>query len=80
MDRVVFLGTGAGTQGRIRNPSALCISLSTGNQILVDCGEGTSQQIMESQTVHFSKIDTVLITHLHGDHFFGLFGLLRTMR
>jgi len=46
--------------------------------ILIDCGEGTLQQLMEN---HFSiqKIDKIFISHLHGDHYFGLMGLLTSM-
>lgn len=46
--------------------------------ILVDCGEGTQQQIMRSE-LKISRIDAVLLTHLHGDHVLGLPGLLGTM-
>jgi ribonuclease Z len=44
---------------------------------LIDCGEGTQQQ-MRKYKVGFSKIDHIFISHLHGDHFYGLVGLLST--
>tara|TARA_R110002049_G_scaffold45022_4_gene131634 strand:+ start:3596 stop:4510 length:915 start_codon:yes stop_codon:yes gene_type:complete len=47
------------------------------NHFLVDCGEGTQRQ-MRKYKVGFSKIDHIFISHLHGDHFYGLVGLLST--
>lgn len=44
----------------------------------MDCGEGTQRQLMISP-FSFMKIKTILITHLHGDHVFGLVGLIQTM-
>lgn len=49
-----------------------------GRSILIDCGEGTQTQIRKFG-VNFQKIDIILISHLHGDHYFGLVGLLSTM-
>lgn len=45
---------------------------------LIDCGEGT-QLLLKKNKVKLSKIDHILISHLHGDHYFGLIGLLSTM-
>lgn len=59
--------------------SSLALLMSTGGAILVDCGEGTQHQIRASSLLRASKIDAVMLTHLHGDHCFGLFGLLHTM-
>jgi len=47
-----------------------------GERILIDCGEGTQRQLMRS--VGLARIDTILLTHLHGDHYLGLPGLLKT--
>ena len=52
--------------------------LEINNQhFLIDCGEGTQRQ-MRKYKIGFSKIDHVFISHLHGDHFYGLVGLLAT--
>ena len=48
-----------------------------GERILVDCGEGTQRQLMRS--VGLARIGTIAITHLHGDHYLGLPGLLKTL-
>ena len=76
---VVFLGTGAAVPSSLRNTAALCVVLSNGSALLLDCGEGTQQQLMRCQSVKLTRIDGVLITHLHGDHCFGLPGLLCTL-
>ncbi len=46
-------------------------------RILIDCGEGTQRQLMRSAGL--ARIGMILITHLHGDHYLGLFGLLKTL-
>ena len=46
--------------------------------VLLDCGEGTQRRLMESP-YSFMKIGAILVTHLHGDHVFGLPGLLQSM-
>lgn len=72
-----FFGTGAGVPGKFRNVSSVALRLLDEiNQVwLFDCGEGTQQQILRS-TLKPRKIDKIFITHLHGDHIFGLPGLL----
>ena len=74
---LLFLGTGASVPSRDRATS--CIAVRDGSDIiLMDCGEGSQRQLMISP-FSFMKIRAVLITHLHGDHVFGLPGLLQTM-
>lgn len=74
---LVFLGTGAGMPSRKRNVSAVALNLldEAGVYWLFDCGEGTQQQILRSP-VKLSRLDKIFITHLHGDHIYGLPGLL----
>ena len=50
-----------------------------GDLILIDCGEGTQMQLRKMK-IKFSRIKNIFISHLHGDHFFGLIGLISTFR
>ncbi len=60
-----------------RNPSAQVLDVH-GRLFLIDCGEGTQMQMCR-MGISQLRIEAVFLTHLHGDHFFGLFGLLSTM-
>lgn len=74
---LIFLGTGAGVPSKSRNVSSIALSLLQElNSIwLFDCGEATQHQILHT-SIKPGKIDKIFITHLHGDHIFGLPGLL----
>lgn len=73
---LTFLGTGAGIPTRARNVSAVALRLPQKAEIwLLDCGEGTQHQLLRSP-LSISQIRRIFITHLHGDHLFGLPGLL----
>ncbi|MYV16546.1 ribonuclease Z [Furfurilactobacillus milii] len=74
---IEFLGTGAGSPAKARNVSSLALRLlDERNAVwLFDCGEGTQHQILNT-TLKPRKIEKIFITHLHGDHLFGLPGLL----
>ncbi|UDM32528.1 ribonuclease Z [Lentilactobacillus laojiaonis] len=75
--QIEFLGTGAGSPGKFRNVSSLALRLLDEiNAVwLFDVGEGTQHQILRSN-IRPRKINKIFITHLHGDHIFGLPGLL----
>lgn len=75
--QIQFLGTSAGQPSKTRNVSSLALKLLDEiNQIwLFDCGEGTQNRILET-TIKPRKISKIFITHLHGDHIYGLPGFL----
>ena len=77
MIEIHFLGTAAGMPSSQRMTSSLAVR-SGRDVVLMDCGEGVQRQLMISP-LSFMKIRAILITHLHGDHFFGLAPLLQTM-
>ncbi|KRE59501.1 ribonuclease Z [Paenibacillus sp. Soil750] len=72
-----FLGTGAGMPSKQRNVTSIALNLldERGTYWLVDCGEGTQQQILNSP-VKLGRTEKIFITHLHGDHLYGLPGIL----
>lgn len=75
---LIFLGTSAGVPTRHRNMTSIVLNLQqpTLSQMwLFDCGEGTQHQFLRTSH-HPGKLDKIFITHLHGDHLFGLPGLL----
>ncbi|GGE54182.1 ribonuclease Z [Priestia taiwanensis] len=73
----VFLGTGAGIPSKGRNVSAIALHLleERGTTWLFDCGEATQHQVLHTN-VRLRKVEKIFISHLHGDHIFGLPGLL----
>lgn len=73
--RLTFLGTSAGTPTRARNVTAQALQFDDGRLWLLDCGEATQHQLIRTG-LRASRIDRLLITHLHGDHCYGLPGLL----
>ncbi len=74
---LTFLGTAAGTPTRSRSLPSVLVS-DNKRYILLDCGEGTQHRLLQTG-VSVCRIDIVLITHLHGDHVFGLPGLIASM-
>src|SRR6266571_2246032 len=75
--KVIPLGTSSGKPTLRRSVSALAVAREA-EWLLFDCGEGTQTQIARAG-LSPSRLSAVLITHLHGDHFNGLPGLLSTM-
>ncbi|ABM72717.1 Metallo-beta-lactamase superfamily enzyme [Prochlorococcus marinus str. MIT 9515] len=76
---VTFLGTSSGVPTLTRNVSSLALKLSQTAEVwLFDCGEGTQHQLMKSN-IKSSQIKKIFITHMHGDHIYGLPGLLATL-
>jgi ribonuclease Z len=76
--RITFLGTSAGVPTRARNVSCVALRLEQRGEVwLFDCGEGTQHQLLRSD-LNISQITRILVTHMHGDHLYGLMGLLAT--
>ena len=73
--QLLFLGT-AGATPSVDRGSPATLLIRGGERILIDCGEGTQRQLMRSAGL--ARIETILLTHLHGDHYLGLPGLLKT--
>jgi ribonuclease Z len=71
-----FLGTASGTPSKTRNVSGLALRASgSSDWSLIDCGEGTQHQILAT-SLSLIELRAVFITHMHGDHCYGLPGLL----
>ncbi|MBY0244902.1 MAG: ribonuclease Z [Sphingobacteriaceae bacterium] len=74
---VTILGSSSATPVFNRNPTAQLLNCNE-KFYLIDCGEATQQQLIK-YNFKASKIDYIFISHLHGDHYFGLIGFLSTM-
>jgi ribonuclease Z len=72
--RVTILGSNSAVPAHGRHPSAQLIEYEN-TALLLDCGEGTQMRMLQ-HGVKRSKLEHILISHLHGDHYFGLIGLL----
>ena len=74
----ILLGTSSGAPTKTRNVSGLAIKKANAKSwCLVDCGEGTQHQILRTP-LSLNQLNTIFITHVHGDHCFGLPGLIST--
>ncbi len=74
--KLTILGCYAATPRTITNPTSQVLEIRN-RMFLIDCGEGTQVQLRKHK-IKFSKINHVFITHLHGDHVYGLIGLVST--
>ncbi len=74
---VTILGNGSAVPTANRNLSAQMVQYGT-NRFLVDCGEGTQLQMIRFH-IKQTNLNNIFISHLHGEHFYGLFGLISTM-
>lgn len=73
---ITFLGTSSGVPTKFRNVSSVALRLTQRGEIwLFDCGEGTQHQLLRSE-LKTSQLKKIFVTHMHGDHTFGLMGLL----
>ncbi|RWW96646.1 ribonuclease Z [Flavobacterium cerinum] len=73
---LTILGCYAATPRTITNPTSQVLEMKN-QMFLIDCGEGTQVQLRKHK-IKFSRINHVFISHLHGDHFYGLIGLIST--
>jgi len=78
MIELTILGCHSATPRENKHTSSQLIEVA-GNLFLIDCGEGTQMQLRKSKA-KFSRIKHIFISHLHGDHFYGLIGLISTFR
>ena len=75
--KIHILGCGSALPTLKHNASSQLIEMR-GKCFMVDCGEGAQMQFRRSH-IHFSKLNAIFISHMHGDHCFGLMGLLSTL-
>ena len=78
MFELTILGCHSATPTENKHTSSQILEVN-GNLFLIDCGEGTQMQLRKAK-VRFTRIKHIFISHLHGDHFFGLIGLISTFR
>lgn len=76
--KLTILGCYSATPRTMTNPTAQVLEIKN-HLFLIDCGEGTQVQLRKLK-IKFSRINHIFISHLHGDHFFGLPGLISTFR
>lgn len=76
--KLTVLGCYSATPRTFTNPTSQVLEINN-HIFLIDCGEGTQVELRRNK-VKFSRIKHIFISHLHGDHFFGLIGLISTFR
>jgi ribonuclease Z len=78
MMKLTILGCHSATPRENKHTTSQLLEVK-GNLFLIDCGEGTQMQLRKSK-IKFSRVQHIFISHLHGDHFYGLIGLISTFR
>ena len=78
MLELTILGCHSATPRENKHTSSQLLEVQ-GNLFLIDCGEGTQMQLRKAKA-KFNRIKHIFISHLHGDHFYGLIGLISTLR
>ncbi len=73
---ITILGSNSAITEHGRHPTSQVVNISN-HHFLVDCGEGTQERLLENKVKWFA-INEIFISHLHGDHYFGLIGLITT--
>ncbi len=76
--KLTIIGCYSATPRALNNTTSQVLEIK-GNMFLIDCGEGTQVQLRKHK-IKFNRIKHIFISHLHGDHFFGLVGLISTFR
>ena len=76
--KLTILGCYSATPRTLNNTTAQVLEINN-HMFLIDCGEGT-QVLLRKHKIKFNRIKHIFISHLHGDHFFGLVGLISTFR
>ncbi len=76
--KITILGCYSATPRTFTNPTSQVLEINN-HIFLIDCGEGTQVELRRNK-IKFSRIKHIFISHLHGDHFFGLIGLVSTFR
>ena len=76
--KITILGCYSATPRKDKHTSSQLIEMN-GKLFLIDCGEGTQMQLRKAK-IKFNRINHIFISHLHGDHFYGLIGLISTFR
>ncbi len=73
---LTIIGCGSAKPTRNHKPSSQILDMRS-KQFMIDCGEGTQANILNTD-LHINRLDNIFISHLHGDHCFGLIGLIST--
>lgn len=74
--KVTILGNGSAVPTASQHPSSQIVMLAN-EQFMIDCGEATQMQMIKYKIKH-RNLNNIFISHLHGDHYFGIFGLIST--